>query len=219
VPIKFNRKDYKMADDDKKVFDVAKPGSSKPTTGTKPMVIGHKSLAQDPSINVKASENPPVEPKTTDDNIVDSKVSAPPSQKKRVIVPLSDTTSNTEDNKADTEQKPSSSSEVAEIKSSTPDSTNLQSVDETTSVIDKKDAPKDKEKDAGDIQLEREEHLQELIKSKKYAVNIKEKRSFGLKTFILTILGITILGAIVVVLLIDADIIDLGIKLPFDLIK
>ena len=44
--------------DEKRVFDVAKPGSSKPETGTKPMVVGHK-MIKDPTL--KEVEDDPVE--------------------------------------------------------------------------------------------------------------------------------------------------------------
>lgn len=40
-----------------KVFDVAKPGTSKPDIGSKPMIVGHKSMASDPMMREAESEN------------------------------------------------------------------------------------------------------------------------------------------------------------------
>lgn len=38
-----------------KVFDVAKPGSTKPDIGSKPMIVGHRSMAGDPMMREKVS--------------------------------------------------------------------------------------------------------------------------------------------------------------------
>ena len=38
----------------KKVNDVSAPSESKPDIGSKPMIVGHKSLASDPMVREKA---------------------------------------------------------------------------------------------------------------------------------------------------------------------
>jgi hypothetical protein len=54
----------KAASTDKKVFDVAKPGKSAPDTTTRPIIVGHKPMIQDPMVNnsePNAAETPQVE--------------------------------------------------------------------------------------------------------------------------------------------------------------
>ena len=111
-----------------------------------------------------------------------------------------------------------------------------------------KDSPKKDLKDAEFAALEeKRKALQEMITSKKYELPIKEKRSRPLLTFglipkksrrskkkkivkkeqqqnkpkshqkiLIIVLVVVVIGA---VLAIDAGMIDIGVKLPFDLIK
>ncbi len=46
-------------DKEAKVFDVAKPGKSKPDIGSKPMIVGHKSLANDPMVKEDSGREKP----------------------------------------------------------------------------------------------------------------------------------------------------------------
>lgn len=48
----------KKSDPDK-VFDVAKPGTSTPDIGSKPMIVGHKSMASDPMVRESTEEYEP----------------------------------------------------------------------------------------------------------------------------------------------------------------
>lgn len=60
--------------------------------------------------------------------------------------------------------------------------------------------------------------LGELIESGEYNVSIKPVGG-NLKTFALTVVTIVLLGLIVGYILIDLNVIDVGIKLPFELFK
>ena len=124
---------------------------------------------------------------------------------KKVIKPISipdkndeDKTANKEKDSKDTEAK----SEPEEV--------------DTPEEAEKK--AKEKDDDEVNEQLEREKKLQGLINSKKYNVQIKESTTTALKTFIITFLIVLLLGTIVVVGLIDADIIDLGVEIPIDVL-
>ena len=198
-----------MAADDK-VFDVAKPGSSKPETGSKPMVVGHK-MMKDPTLTEKTdekSEEPqgiqqtggktikPLDKKvlneSTDDN-TEAKTETSTSGEV-VIKPLekeSEEKSETKYNSSGTETKPESDTTVNE------------------------ETPAQKEKSAQDHSLEQEENLQRIIREKTYNVHINEA-SLSAKTFIKTFIIVAIIGIIILVALIDADVIDMGVSLPFD---
>ena len=66
-----------MAKEDTKVFDITKPGDSRPETGAKPMVVGHKFM-KDPSV----SEPDDKKPEETEQPIAQTS--------KRIISPISE---------------------------------------------------------------------------------------------------------------------------------
>ena len=75
--------------------------------------------------------------------------------------------------------------------------------------VPKKDTTADKQARLGDI-----------IESGEYNVSIKQKKSSSAAlTFFATILGIVTFAAIVLFVLIDLKIIDVGINLPFEIFK
>lgn len=200
-----------MAKDDAKVFDVAKPGEAKPQTGAKPMVVGHK-LMKDPSVSdTESSEETPKEQQPIAQT------------SKKTIVPISEQeksreeTSEAEKEKSTTEAKPE---EVKEEKTET------ENKDETESVTQNEpDNSQEKENSPGlaveknaEEAMSNEENLQRIVDDKTYYVSIKEASYSSIKTFIKTFLIVGILAAVVIALLIDAEILDLGIELPFDFI-
>ncbi len=211
---------------DKKVMDVAKPGEGKQQIGNKPMIIGH-SGENDPMVkdNEAVKSATPIEP---------------PSKTRKVIAPISeDHDEDSETDSAVTNDKQTKSKDAAavdsvEVKvnktddSSTPDiqpkvdeapaaespkavDTNASQVeDEVVQDTASEDAPADDNKQG---------NLDKLVSSKKYFVTIHSDHGGSSKkvlfvSFIITLL----LGAAAAVALIDAEIIDLGISLPFDLI-
>lgn len=206
----------KSADDEKKTFDVAKPGTEKLDIGSKPMVVGHKS-AGDPDVKEASDEK-----KNEDAEKLMSH------SKKTVIAPLSEedkeekpkeekaevSSEKTEDNVEPQEPEKKSEDKKEEPQEAKKDQAESEK-DEPSD--DDEDAPK-KEKTVDDIALERERNLQELIKSKKYNVSIKEKRSSSVVTFLLSFFVVVVLGLILVALLVDAEVLDLGVELPFDLL-
>jgi len=79
------------------VFDVAKPGKSKPNTGSRPIIVTHKPMMEDPMVKKQPAEqdtNPPSAPEITDKQ----KISKP---KKRLVVAPLDEADMTNDVKID----------------------------------------------------------------------------------------------------------------------
>lgn len=191
-----------MADTEKseeaKVMDVAKPGEAKPDTGTKPMVIGHRTMATDPTIK----EN-------TEESVQEN---AEPAQRKKIkLEPLGDTNSGTVE-----ESETSSDSAATETASD-----DTKSTEETEAPVPQEpekteQTEEQKKQSEDDEKLEQEARLEEIIKSKEYVVPIKERSATSIKTFFLSFIIVLLLGLLVGAALIDAEIVDLGIELPFD---
>jgi hypothetical protein len=193
--------------EDKKVFDVAKPGSSKPDTGSKPMVVGHK-IMKDPTITDSDNEQPEelapqtnkitINPISHDDTAKQVTVDENVSEVEKDL-PVEDgaveTTSHVED------------TEPTDVVETAPEATEENQPAETA---EQKQAAADVE------QVEHEENLQKIIKEKTYNVPIEEASYSAFKTFVKTFLLVAIVGLLVVAVLIDAEIIDLGVDLPFD---
>lgn len=230
-----------------KVFDVAKPGTTSPDTGSKPMVVGHKSLAQDPTLKKagkESSKKPPrsekkriqpitkfsdteQETKDKEDESIDQNVN----ENKHVTI-QSKVTEKTVNSQADN----SHSSDIenmetkidAEESSDTTENSQIKEADDSSDSNNDKSnnnpnnqaekSPEEQESDAVDLQLEREQKLQSLIKSKKYNVNIKHSSGSSVKTFLITFALFLTIGVVIVAGLIDAEVIDTSIELPFDLL-
>ncbi len=63
--------------------------------------------------------------------------------------------------------------------------------------------------------MEQEHKLNQIIESKKYNVNISEKKSGSLKTFLYVFFGLFVAGLIALFVLIDTNTISTNIELPF----
>jgi len=213
-----------MPDKEKKVFDVEKPGKSKPDIGSKPMIIGHKSLANDPMVKEdKEQENNSEKPTgdiTTNKSTTEEKVLA--ESKKVKIEPISDDMKSKEEKPEEKiEEKP----EVAEqIDKKEPGTKPKKEPEKEPTVKENKDVPDEEKKKKKDEKLdpaaeamEKEHKLNQLIESKKYNVHINEAKSGALKTFLYVFFGLVIVGSIIFYLLIDTNTIDLNIDLPFSI--
>lgn len=67
---------------------------------------------------------------------------------------------------------------------------------------------------------ESQARLQEMIESGEYHVSIGQRNARStVSTFILTVLAIVVVGVVVLFVLTDLKLIDLGIKLPFHIFK
>ena len=74
---------------------------------------------------------------------------------------------------------------------------------------------KDKETEEATLALEREDNLKKIIESKKYNVDIKEKKPGSPRTCAISFLLILLSGVIALFLLIDTNIVNVGFDLPF----
>lgn len=75
-------------------------------------------------------------------------------------------------------------------------------------MIEKKDTTEDKQARLG-----------ELIESGEYNVTIKQAKNGSVRTFLLTITIVLLLGAVLVYVLADLKVLDIGVELPFEFFK
>lgn len=250
-----------------KVFDVAKPGKGKMNIGSKPMIVGHKSLASDPmmrdensvdkteepvpdksviqsskvkivpiSDDIKASDDDKsanekpsddtislddtLEPNPLiEDHIMDSDESSADDKKEAKTLNESD-----EDTKDTGEDELSDSDNVTDEEENTEEdiSTSDVSGDSGTEKTDQSsdkvaeevESKKAKEIDPAAIEMERADNLNKIIESKKYRLEIKEVASPRSRKNILIGVSAILVGIITIYVLIDLNVLDLGIKLP-----
>lgn len=200
---------------EQKVFDVAKPGSSSPETGTKPMVIGHKTLPSDPSmIN---QDDASVEKNEDVASDLEPAIGLSPSSKKLRLRPLSEAEKNGTPIDAEDQEDEDDISTPSDQESSEVKETEVDDEDTETKVAAQK-TPSELEKDLQNVVDEREGKLRELIKSGEYNVSINESKGFNVKVFILTFIVVGTLIMVILAVLIDLEILDSGITLPFDVL-
>jgi len=190
-----------------KTFDVAKPEESNADIGSKPMIIGHKSITNDPMMTDPKKEptqkNPentasPSENTTNEGSSSRVEPQQAPSKAKKIIAPTSHTV---DDNVAavSNSDKTPTNPDAEQAQEKTPD--DEKSVDPTVKKMD------------------REHTLEDLVDSKKYFVTIHKKSSaLSIKSVLAAIVLPAILLAIVYVALVDAEIIQSSVSLPFDLL-
>lgn len=180
-----------MAEQEKKVMDVAKPEDAKTDIGGKPMIIGHKSMASDPMVRDQESteKESVVQPDKAEVQV------QPPSMSQKTINPPAESVAT---NKA--ENKP----ETTDAK--------ISEVEEP-----KKEAESEKKEiDATAEAMEREDNVRKIIESKEYRVNIKQARGVN-KKLLWTLLSILILITGAMFYFVDTGKLDLGFDLPFSI--
>lgn len=172
--------------DQTRVFDVAKPGTSTPNTGSKPMVVGHKSIAIDPSMrsisdqsNSTSESNEPLSTEPTPSiSSTAKKVITPPSEKeKEKTIEISDDDKN---KVIDSDGKGRPSTDEIDADES------KQTGNEVSSVESKSSASEEQLEEL--VEGSKSEEIQELIKSKKYFVRIESAGSSRFKKILLIIL-------------------------------
>jgi hypothetical protein len=202
----------KDSDPEEKVFDVAKPGSSSPETGTKPMVIGHKTIASDPSMLEEDAKQYEAKADVEDNKEPGITLSA---SKKLTLHPL-----NAEE-KSDEDAVKESDQSTIENKSepSSKKTDDLSSEDEITSEpLEKSKTANEKAQESQDLAEAQEARLQEIIKSGKYIVNINESQGFIFRSTLTAFLFTGVILIVGLAVLIDLETIDIGLSLPFDIL-
>lgn len=237
------------ANKEKKVFDVAKPGKSAPSSSSRPVITTHKIMVEDPMV---AKTAPPVqEPKKsaakavppstgedTDAAAVESNEQLL-SSKRITIMPISHDDEQTKPEtkplvKTDTvpeakEQMPAEPASpepapLAETKQQPESPENTAGAPETSDVA-AMDAVLE-QVDAGkknqetDADKAKQEQLEKLIASKEYYLPIDEaKHIHAVERFLAIALLVSLLAAAGVYLAVDAGLIKANVNLPLDLIK
>ncbi|MCA9324076.1 hypothetical protein KC992_03145 [Candidatus Saccharibacteria bacterium] len=210
------------AEKDKKVMDVASPEEAKTDIGSKPMIVGHKSMASDPMVREEEVEKTSEEASeaSASPEKQDEPKLVPPSAKQKTIVPLKDQ----EKEETSEESKEAASTSTEEVndkpapkeataeKEPTPEKdSKIAESDDESKDDDKKD---EKKIDPTAEAMEREEKLRKIIDSKKYNVNIKQAHG-SRKGLVWALIGLLIAGLLGLFVAIDTGNLDLGFKLPF----
>jgi hypothetical protein len=213
VLIESNKKDRGKTVADKKVVDIAGPGDAKVDIGSKPMIVGHKSLASDPMFR----EEPPAETEIPSGEKVaavagpETSVAKEPS-KQKVIVPVAD--AQAENQK--TAPAPTVVTEAPKDEASTVATKEKTAANKPEGIVLKED-PAKRENDEAVAAMEQEQSLQKLIESKKYRVSIKQAR--GSSKMLTYILLSGLVGMFIAVyLLVDSGKINLGFDVPFSIL-
>lgn len=196
----------KKEENNTKAFDVVEPKDAKLDIGSKPMVIGHKSAA-DSTLATEQNDGdtqPTPKEEAAEPN---TKVRIEPLKEEEKSAATTQDDVTKESNQQDTTKPPSDENGDAATKK-----------DDVSSEEVKKDRDfvaeaENEEKNAQEAEAAREEKVEELKKSKKYHVSIKEKSdtAFGKIFALIFAVLVSVIG---VYALADADIIPGGELLP-----
>ena len=180
-----------MATEKPAISDVAKPGTTVPDATSKPIIVGHSAQVSDPMVS--AAEAVISKPEL---------VIAPPKPEPVATPPAAATAT----------AGSTRPGKIAPISSSS-------DIQKDTD----KEADKEVEENATEPKPEednRQARLAELIESGEYNVDISQKTSAGaVKSFLITVFVVVLVGVVVLFVLTDLKMIDLGIKLPFHIFK
>jgi hypothetical protein len=214
----------------KQVMDVSKPGKTPASASSRPVIVGHKPQVQDPMMTTEETKDETPETSETTPEV------SSPALSKKVITPLSEADKDADEPAEDepteeASEEPEQVSEAAEEpdeKQAAPvteeaeepktpepeDSTDSAVVD---AVIDQVGDKKQDEIEAEE-ERKRQETIEKLVAEKKYFVPIgKAHKKSNQISLVLTLLLFVVLVGIFVA--IDAEVLDAGFKLPFDVIK
>lgn len=226
----------------KKVFDVAKPGSAKPDATSRPLIINHRNMVQDPMVADKTATAPELEASKSDKPSEKEKpiknvgiTIQPPESLQKTAKPepqpedpvaanggesLADTEGPVTAEQASPTGPAATEEETAQETPDLPEEKPAEGVPEpaeqAAEPTSQKDASKEAAKAAEQTSAEDAE-LRQLIESRQYYVPIGEaKRKRRTGAVVLVLLVLLAAGFVAAV---DAEIVDAPIALPFDVIK
>ncbi len=203
---------------DKKSIDVTSPKDAKVDIGSKPMIVGHTSMATDPMVREKVPEV--AEKKTEaqkseeikEPEITEKSELVPPSAKQKTLQPISDET--VKEDAVTSKKDVIDDSGLVETKSV--NSADDKKSDVTTAVKEPSEAKEEIKIDPVAANMEREENIRKIIDSKKYNVSIKQAHPKGKGTvYALIIFALLALAGLFVA--IDTGKLNVGIALPFSI--
>jgi uncharacterized membrane protein len=222
-------------DDDKRVFDVAKAGKSEPAATSRPVIVGHKNMIEDPMVTAPASSKLDVKSEEPSGDAITVKhdndsgdtpeimvhagktvtppeptVSEQPKEKEPVAEPTDTPATDTEaETPAETQESEKEDKEAA------PDTTGG-----AVEAVANQAGAKKKTSELTAEEKARQTAIQKLIESKQYAVKIgATKGTRSTHRLLLVLLVVLVLSLVGADLLIDAGLIRTDIKPVVDLIK
>lgn len=215
-----------------KFFDVSHPGKSTPSSTSRPTIVGHHTILQDPMVNTEnenkeaITNTSSIVSRVSTTNIVPSDEAVAGYNSTEKIADTSepsveDVKDKVEDEpqvEADTEtEKPKTEeTELIEPESNEPseevDEINIQSTDNTNTEEQKK-ADKSTKED-----LERQEAIAKLIADKTYFAPVGvNKRKSSKRNFVMPIIVALVVVFVAGYLVIDSGIVKTSVKLPVSL--
>jgi hypothetical protein len=178
-----------MDKDDDKVFDIAKPGSGGPSATSRPIIVGHGNMIEDPMMTASASA-------TLDNSKKDEDTTDPAKLKKEEETGVGPHQAKTIEPPPGAQHEPTPSAAPAAVPPAEPQP-------ESAASDSLPDEPKAPPKDAkvDEEELAQQAAIQKLIESKQYVVHIGEvnHRHPGQhkKIAIRIIIGLAVLAALV----------------------
>lgn len=221
-----------MPTKDDKVFDVAKPGKRRPSATSKPVIVGHKNMIEDPMVRKGSIQ---ITADNTDEEAVDPAKSKSEEAKlapheAKPIMPLAAADKSPEPSaepveSTEPEAKPQETTDQSVKPAESEESgeaSEAAEVQVSDSLPDQPETPAklaDKEDKAAQEEKARTEAIQKLIESKQYVVHVGESSHRKRGKWLIISLLILVLLVVGVDLAVDAGYIDIGLKPPINLIK
>lgn len=196
--------------EDKSVFDVSKPGSTAPSSSSKPIIVSHKPLIKDPTL-VDNSEQ--------ESEAKDTEMLKAPSEKaevsRTIIKPPSDIESGAESEGPEEEEVKYASDEHKPDKSS--ESTEKSQEEVVVDAVISQASDKKQKKIEQEQEEDKNDRINKLVESKQYFVKVRQPKAKRNKKAVrlLFLLLLTVLVGFVIAA--DAEVIN--VKVPVDFIK
>lgn len=222
-----------------KIMDVARPGATLADANSKPVIITHRPMVADPMVNTRPAALSPARPlaqagKKIEPLSTELKAESAPSSTAKTLsepvalleapdAPPAATPAIPVEPTATTPPVVQSSEPpvVAEPKPAPAAEQPMQQQEtEPAPPTSESKAKSDKQAVAAEqAKAAHQAELRALVDSKKYYLKIDDSATSSIRTFVLTVLVVLLIGAIGLVVAIDAGVLDLGVDLPFNLIK
>lgn len=222
----------------KQVMDVSKPGKVPADASARPVIVGHKPQVQDPMVTPEEAQNPEA---TSQEQEI-----ASPSASKKVITPLTEEDKPAEaETEPEVTEEPAKPADTEEAQADEPVEEQQETATETTeteatespeenspdelgessdtavvdAVADQVAAGKKIDQGMSEEEKKKQEALEKMVAEKKYFIPIGKVHHRKSNKMILIVTVLLFLVFVGLILAIDAEILDAGFDLPFDVIK
>jgi hypothetical protein len=204
-------------DKTKKTMDITRPGKTPPDASSRPVVVSHGPMVQDPMMVSEEEKTP------TPDVTPPAEVTEPPSHKNKVIQPLSEQTG---EGAAPEAQAPASEAKAdvtaAEVTKDTANDTPASPESSESAVVDAVADQVGAGRKKGDLSKEektRQEAVQKLVAEKTYFLPLGHGHSRHKRLSLPVIVLVIIVLFVGAYLAVDAGVLDIGVELPISIIK